>query len=257
MRGCCRGTLLLRIRARANETWEQWRYSRIAKKRRRSYHDWIARLQKARPEVVIGTNLAWGGVREHIHALKRYSSLRLELAPPDYLLQDFGDDLRRLFAGFAPVGIRAVHSHVFPWFINWCKKQRESGVRWIHTYHLNYFPEHSNGDLLPWQREVNEALLNVACHADVRISVARWQQEYLSKTHGIETIYIPNGVDIEFCDKSKAERFRKSWQRALHFICWPKRSSEKPRRFRAARATGASPEIRYDRSQTEQGNRAE
>lgn len=173
------------------------------------YDHWTRHLLQHPPDVMIGTNLAWGGVRQHIHAIKQYSALRLELVPPDELLQDFGEDLRQKFLEFVPIRVRAVHSHVFPWFIDWCKQQQKSGVRWIHTYHLNYFPEHAKGDLLPWQNEINHSLLKVACHADVRISVARWQQDYLMRTHGIETIYLPNGVDVALCDKANAKRFQK------------------------------------------------
>ena len=78
---------------------------------------------------------------------------------------------------------------------------------WVHTYHLPYFADHAKGELLPWQSTFNESLVNDARHADVRISVARWQQEFLRREHSIDSIVIPNGVDIAACDSGSGERF--------------------------------------------------
>ncbi len=214
IRSCRRGTLIPGIRARASETWDHWRCNIIVRQKRRKFEGWLAELRSRPPNVLIGANFdRHGGVGNHIKSIRRYSSLRIEPAPSDNLMDtlqiyDFETELRQSFLDFSPDGIGALHSHVFPWFIEWCKKQQGSGFRWIHTYHLNYFPEHASNDLLPWQKEINQSLLNVARHADVRISVARWQQEYLSKSHGIETIYIPNGVDVSLCDKADAKRFQ-------------------------------------------------
>ena len=38
---------------------------------------------------------------------------------------------------------------------------------------------------------INESLVNVARHADVRISVLRWQQDFLREQYDIETVHIP------------------------------------------------------------------
>jgi glycosyltransferase involved in cell wall biosynthesis len=186
-----------------------WNWRRIGRRDLRRCRKWLDSLRQHPPEVLIGANLPMGGVRHHIQAIKQYSSLRLGLAPPDELVRDFSGDMRETFLDFVPSGIPVVHSHVLPWFINWCQKHHKPGVKWIHTYHLNYFPEHGRSGLLPWQKEINDALLNVACHADVRISVARWQQDDLLKTHHIDTVYLPNGVDVAICDKADANRFRK------------------------------------------------
>jgi glycosyltransferase involved in cell wall biosynthesis len=179
------------------------------------FNGWLSQLRSNPPDVLVGANFgSYGGVCHHIRAIRRYSALRIELAPSDEViaaldLWEIGTDLKQTFMEFAPVGVRAIHSHVFPWFIEWCRERQKSGVRWIHTYHLNYFPEHAKGDLLPWQKEINDALLNVACHADVRLSVARWQQDDLARTHGIETLYLPNGVDVALCDQADESRFRR------------------------------------------------
>jgi glycosyltransferase involved in cell wall biosynthesis len=186
-----------------------WQEAKAARERCTKFATWLAALRADQPDILIGANLKWGGVRNHIHAIKRYSSLHVELVPGDDLMDDFSIEMRESFLNFKPSAVRAVHSHVFPWFIAWCRKQQQAGIRWIHTYHLNYFAEHGKGDLLPWQKEVNAALLHDAPRADVRISVARWQQDYLAKNHQIETVYLPNGVDVALCDRADAHRFQK------------------------------------------------
>ncbi|HEY3853761.1 MAG TPA: glycosyltransferase family 4 protein [Verrucomicrobiae bacterium] len=186
-----------------------WSIGRVKRKNSENYEKWIAHLNRTTPDVLVGTNFPSGGVRHHVHAIRQYSSLRVELAPPEELVKDFGLELRQMFSAFTPTRVRAIHSHVLPWFIEWCRAKQQSGLRWIHTYHLNYFPEHGKNGVLPWQNEINEALLKVACHADVRISVARWQQQDLLKNHKISTFYIPNGVDIATCDKGNPARFQK------------------------------------------------
>ena len=196
-------------RRRLAHEYYMWSIGRVIRKNAQNYEKWIARLEHSSPEVLVGTNFPSGGVRHHVQAIKQYSSLRVELAPPEELVDDFGPDLRQMFSAFMPAQVRAIHSHVLPWFIEWCRAKQKSGIRWIHTYHLNYFPEHGKDGILPWQQEINEALLKVACHADVRLSVARWQQKDLLKTHQISTIYIPNGVDVAVCDKANPRRFQK------------------------------------------------
>jgi glycosyltransferase involved in cell wall biosynthesis len=183
------------------------------KRKEQLFNLWLWQLRFLPPEVLIGANFGtFGGVREHIHSIQRYSSLRVGLAPSESLMKtirshDFNIEYRPAFLKFSPKRLKAVHSHVYPWFIEWCRNRRESGVRWIHTYHLPYFPEHAKGDLLEWQKEINQVLENVACHADACISVSRWQQAYLKKANGIETEYIPNGVDVMLCDQANANRF--------------------------------------------------
>lgn len=213
-------------RHRLEHALAQWRESKLAASKRRTFEAWVDHLSKFPPQVLIGSNFAeYGGVRHHIHAIQRYSSLRTELAPSDSLLEtlsphEITNTYRDVFFGFRPPpGMKAVHSHVFPWFIEWCRGIRGSGPLWVHTYHLPYFPEHADGELEPWQKRFNEVLLNDARHADVRLSVSRWQQEYLRTTHSIETRYVPNGVDVRICDLADGNRFRHR-TRGQHFVLY-------------------------------------
>jgi glycosyltransferase involved in cell wall biosynthesis len=173
---------------------------------------WIKGLKSSPPDVLVGANFAaFGGVRHHLQAIVRHSSLHVQLAPPDALLESIGahdlaNTFRDIFFAFEPSRVRAIHSHVYPWFIEWCKHNKGKGARWVHTYHLPYFPEHSRGKLEPWQIAFNNSLIGDARHADVLISVAHWQRRYL-QTYGIDTIYIPNGVDLTATLAADANRF--------------------------------------------------
>jgi glycosyltransferase involved in cell wall biosynthesis len=190
-----------------------WKAAAVEKKKRRKFAAWLESLNSHPPDVLVGANIdVNGGIRHHLLGIQRYSSLRVELAPSDKLLEsltyhDFHTTLRKPFFDFVPIGIRAIHSHVFPYFIQWSRAQKDSGLFWVHTYHLPYFPEHARGDLTPWQEEINYVLINDARHADVRISTSEWQQRYLEETHGIETVYIPGGVDLSLCDRGDPMRF--------------------------------------------------
>ena len=207
------GPVVKAVRYHVGQAWSEWKRATARKKKHRIFCAWLSHLRSSPPDVLIGANYAnQGGVCHHIRAIRRYSALRVELAPSDKLLgslalKDLQNELKQPFMDFAPTGIRAIHSHVFPSFIEWCRKHQDSGARWVHTYHLLYFPEHAKDGLLPWQKKVNESLVNDARHADVRISVSRWQQRYLQENHGIETIYIPNGADAALCERADGQRF--------------------------------------------------
>ena len=195
------------------QEFNRWRQRADEGGKKRQFDSWRRRLEASPPQVLIGSNFAeYGGVREHIHAIQRYSRVRVELAPPDELLlrlapHELRTQFKEAFFDIQPTGIEALHSHVFPWFIEWCLTRKNRKAKWIHTYHLPYFAEHATGSLSGWQREINDALNEKARYADVRLSVSRWQQEFLASEHGITSSYLPNGVDVVRCDGASSERF--------------------------------------------------
>jgi len=200
-------------RRKFSYVWSKWLNLTSARKREKKFGAWIDHLTARPPEVLLGANFdKSGGVRHHIHAIQRYSSWNIELAPSEELMKEIHShhmlhDFNERFSQFPAAGIKVIHSHVSPWFIDWCHRRQKCGVPWIHTYHLNYYPEHSTGELEPWQKEINNALLNMARYAETRLSVSRWQVEELSQEHGISTQYLPNGVDVAMCDEANASRF--------------------------------------------------
>jgi glycosyltransferase involved in cell wall biosynthesis len=199
---------------RAGEARERWQSVREAAQRQRAFNLWLDGLRRNPPEVLVGSNFVeFGGTRHHMHAIKRFSSLDVALAPSDEALttlspNHFKVDFRQQFLNFKATGIKAVHSHIFPWFVEWCRQYQQNGGRWIHTHHNWYYPEFGKGGLEPWQEELNKTFIFALSNADVRLSVSRWQQAFLKKTHGLETQYLPNGVDVGICDKADSTRFR-------------------------------------------------
>lgn len=193
--------------------WSQWNARRDARKRRSAFQGWLRQLQNSPPEVLLGANFSsFGGVRGHLQAIQKYSACKIECVPPESLMRElhpysFTHEFREEFLNFPATGVKVAHSHVYPWFIEWCQEHQKRGLRWIHTYHLNYYPEHGDGiNLEPWQREINDAMLNKARFADVCLSVSKWQMKELRDKHEINAIYLPNGVDVAVCDRADAAR---------------------------------------------------
>ena len=182
-------------------------------RKERVFRNWLRDLTANPPSGLLGANFAQhGGIRHHIRAIQKHSGLRIELAPPESVMQslatgDLTQTFREAFFEFRPKGVRFLHSHVYPWFIQWCHHQKKHhGTTWIHTHHNWYYPEFGRGALEPWQQEFNEQFLFAIRHADVSLSVSRWQQSFLRDTYGLETQYLPNGVDVTICDRADAAR---------------------------------------------------
>lgn len=202
---------LRKFRAHFRHEILQWNYELRKRRDRKRYFSWIDRLNRELPEVFLGPDLPYGGVRGHVRAIKKYSRMKVQLVPDEVVmgsLARFTGEVREHFMNYNPRGQPVVHSHVVPWMIQWCQNQQKRGLLWVHTYHLPYFPEHAIGDLRDDQKEINHVLIHQAKYADVRLSVSRWQQDYLSAEYGIETVYIPNGVDVRSCDHGREDRFR-------------------------------------------------
>jgi len=197
--------------------WSRWHSARETNAKRKKLKRWHDELRASPPDVLAGANLGdHNGITHHIQGIRKHSALRVDIAPPEWLMKDLSHHdlhttLRDEVMGFAPTGIRAIHSHVYPFFIQWCHRHRDSVSLWVHTYHAYYFPLNPGEELERWQKEYNRVLVEEASHADVRLSVSRWQQKYLAKEHGIETTYLPNGVNVELCDLGDASRFREKY----------------------------------------------
>ena len=200
-------------RTRLSQGLERWQRYTEQERKKRELKTWLQQLEAFPPQVLTGANFAeFGGVRQHLKSIRKFSSLRVEFAPPDEVLRivsphEIVNDFRERFFAYEPRGISAIHSHVFPWFIEWCRTRSVKSAKWVHTYHLPYFPEHANGRMEPWQEEFNRALVEEARHADARLSVSKWQQQFLEERHGITASYLPNGVDVPMCDRADAKRF--------------------------------------------------
>lgn len=174
----------------------------------------LAELGCKNTQVLVGANFVdLGGTRNHMHCIARYSAHRVQLAPPEAAMvlvtpgeftERYADSLWKLNCGH----LKAVHSHVFPFFINWCAEtRRRYGTRWIHTHHNWYYPEFGRNGIEPWQEQFNQAFLFAGQNADVFLCVSRAQQAFLRSAFGLRAHYIPNGVDVQKCEAGNAASF--------------------------------------------------
>jgi glycosyltransferase involved in cell wall biosynthesis len=104
-----------------------------------------------------------------------------------------------------------VHTHGHPHWIDIYRKPKYSKARYIHTVHQIYFKEDSQNESR-WITEniLNDRLFEYCKSCDVVISVSKWLQQELSK-HEIDSIFIPNGVEFDKCDKANQIRFRNKY----------------------------------------------
>ena len=171
------------------------------------------KVMAAKSKVVIGTTFyPKGGVANHILALHKYLKTSNSILPSyeDSLQMELNgqyEEFKRLIEKNNILKNNILHSHVDPWFICVCERAKKEGVKWVHTYHTLYFEKDWDKGLEPWQEEINDALINRAIHADIKISIAHWLKNYLKTQHNIDTIYLPNGVDVKKCDASLGSRF--------------------------------------------------
>lgn len=165
-----------------------------------------------KPQVVTGLTFGTlGGFKNHLVAISKHSRHRVAILPSGFALRLIEKYHRhRRFQNQIQAWMKApvLHSHVEPEFIDECHDiSSTKGTAWIHTYHTLYFPEDWELGLDDWKRAANDRMIRVASKADVRISVSRWLQKHLLEEHGIESHYIPNGIDSQLCDGASSERF--------------------------------------------------
>lgn len=185
--------------------------------RMRHLEEDLERLSRSGAEVLVLPHfLGFGGIRRHIEAIVEHSGMRAELVPGGHFHEVYGRHeleswLSAELARRMPATVMAVHSHVFPWAIRWCRGARERGIRWVHTYHALYTEDYANGGMPGWQHEFNAAQLEEARHADVCVTVSGWLRDQLERDHGIKAVHVPNGVDVGRCVEADGGRFRAAW----------------------------------------------
>lgn len=105
-----------------------------------------------------------------------------------------------------------VHLHGAPYWPEIYQKPKNAHAKYIHTVHQIYLKEDSRNERRWKTKQWLNMLMFKSCKtSDIVISVAKWQQELLLK-EGIESIYIPNGVNAEVCKSANPERFREKYK---------------------------------------------
>lgn len=152
----------------------------------------------------------YGGLYTHTRRLERFSIHTIKEVP--------SPRTRQFLCRFPPVyryyrdhltltGFDIMHSRSDPWFIDLCRRSKTSHVTWVHTYHALFFANDYPAGLAPWQEEINNALLNVARNADIKICVSQWGHDLLKQLYNIDTTVIPNGIDPDITAQADASRF--------------------------------------------------
>ena len=165
-------------------------------------------------KVAIGTaDGETNGLGRHILGIQKFSSHTVRTIPSAFERMIIGEDEKRI-AYYRIVmdkiklrGYDIVHSHVDPWFTRLCQKSRTNKCGWVHTYHAYYFEADYPNGLVDWQKSLNENMSCVAPNAEVKISVSKWMHEFLLDEFSIETVVIPNGFDLDRCNRAQPERF--------------------------------------------------
>ena len=174
---------------------------------------WAYYLKYYDHSVILGGNVETkGGVHYHIQAIKLFSKQRIVLVPSNLILKTIG--IHRFTSKYLKninlKNVKVVHSHVYPWMIKWCNEQKlnNPSIKWVHTYHAHYYPEYSDGEFLDWQKDFNRFFLEEASKADIKISVSKWQQKIYKEKFNINTVYMPNGVNVLQCDNVNKDDFK-------------------------------------------------
>jgi len=182
-------------------------------KQRLYFRQWSLYLKIKKYSVILGGNVeTYGGVHHHIQAIKNFSKNSIVLLPSNFILEALG--IHRFTSKYLKEinlnNVKVVHSHVYPWMIKWCNEQKlnNPNIKWVHTYHAHYYPEYSDGEFLDWQKEFNRFFLEEASKADIKISVSKWQQKIYKEKFNINTVYVPNGVNVLQCDNVNKDDFK-------------------------------------------------
>jgi glycosyltransferase involved in cell wall biosynthesis len=236
----------------ARHRYGQLRQRRQLSRRLRPGKTWLRQIQQSPPEVLVGANFVdVGGTRMHMHSIVQYSSLKVALAPDESVMKamsptEFTQHFGAAFQALDPTRFRVVHSHVFPFFIEWARKAKQKfGTRWIHTHHNWYYPEFGRNGLEPWQEQFNEWFLVAAAEADVCLCVSRSQQRFLREQFGLNCSHLPNGVDIQACRRGDAGRWQRTTGIAPGFVLFVGRNDpvKDPEFF--VRVANAMPDLRF------------
>jgi glycosyltransferase involved in cell wall biosynthesis len=206
--------------------YSQWRWRTYSRQCRYHFDVWRKHFTNSNAEVLVGMHLhKHGGVRNHLLAIKKHSSLRVALVPEETHFRQMGSNpFDENYTDFLntppPKSAFAVHTHVLPHLIDWATQNSKPSLKWIHTHHLLYYPDSGRNGIEPWQSRLNESMLKGARLSDICICVSRWEQQTLKNDYDIDSIYVPNGVDISHCDKANASRFLRRFRVDCPFVLW-------------------------------------
>jgi glycosyltransferase involved in cell wall biosynthesis len=176
--------------------------------------------------VAIGPVPYVSGTKTHILNIVKYSKQKfnlIEYSPLSFyypLYRGSGFLLRHKIPFIDPYGYYiakkilprydVVHTHGHPYWWDLYKKPKRSKAKYIHTVHQIYFKEDYDEKMWSWLDILNERQVQYCKQADIVISVSKWLQQEL-KERGVDSVFIPNGVDIEECKNANASLFMEKY----------------------------------------------
>ena len=186
----------------------------------------INKSKKMTLNIAIGPIPYVGGTRTHILKIIKFSKQKLSLinySPLSFyspLYKGSGFLLRHKIPFIDPYGYYLakmvlpkydiVHTHGHPYWWDLYKRPKRSKAKYIHTVHQIYYKEDYDDKHWPWRNILNERQFQYCKQADIVISVSKWLQEEF-KERCINSVHMPNGVDIKECEKANASLFREKY----------------------------------------------
>jgi len=194
------------------------------------------------PKVVIGPLVGeYGGTTQHIINIIKYSKYKLTPILPSPFSLHYN---KSKFKGYVRAGLRKlkisnfdlfglflskvhlpnfdiVHLHGHPYWPEIYLKSRYGHAKYIHSVHQIYLEEDCYTST-EWKAKehLNQLMFESCRNSNVVISVAKWQQKKLQE-EGIDSIYIPNGVNVKDCEVADSIRFRKKYNIGEDFYIFP------------------------------------
>jgi len=182
----------------------------------------------------------YGGVRQHIKNIQNLSKYDIEVLPRNKfsykcMIMSYADKKSPLSSNWVknkklemkkladiipdPVGkyvtnryklYDLIHFHGHPYWPEPYNFKRKNNS-FIYSIHQIYQKEDFKSNIR-WQsrKELNEKMFNIAKKCDEVISVSKWQQKILNDI-GIESIYIPNGVNSHIFQKGNQIKFKEKF----------------------------------------------
>jgi len=169
---------------------------------------------------------AWGGFfRKYILPIQRtlphkieHNEKRFDMYGLQKLLDFPGFYLSRFKFQTSDV----IHLHGYPYWENIYETNSPNLVYTIHNlYNKLDFPKN-------WSRTIDRLtskLVDTCKRAATVISVSKWLQKDLKMKHGIDSVFIPNGVSLEEFENANGDSFRKKYKINEDFYLFVGRST--------------------------------
>ena len=122
-----------------------------------------------------------------------------------YGLQKFFDIPGFVMSRFTLKDYDAVHLHGHPY---WEQLYNERNKNLVYTIHNLYSRDDFSQEWQPTIDMLTENMIKICKRSKTVISVAKWLKESLKSRHGVDSVYIPNGVNLKEFEERNSDEFR-------------------------------------------------